>query len=183
MTLKDKKFRLGKHVISLMLAMILIVMIGTSVVVATAYVVLQWTNTATVVANPKVCFIKWADGSKVNTFPYTVNIFPSIKTVDENITYGLWNWDTSAHNVYFRLASENTNSTDVAWCYYKVYNGGGTLFSKNESSFDSPDTNWSTAYSAALSTKYTIWMEIKAGASAGVGHTPTMTFEMKVENP
>lgn len=140
--------------------------------------------TATVVANPQVCFVDWSDGiTKANTFSYSVNIFPAILTVDENITHGVWNWDNEAHDVYFKLASENTNSTDVAWIYYKVWDGTTTRHSKNETDLGSPDTDWSSVVSLEANTKWTIWIEIKAGDSADVGHTPQFTFEMKVENP
>jgi hypothetical protein len=149
---------------------------------ALAYVTLQWTTTATVAANPKASFIKWADGTKANTFAYTVNIFPNVKTVDENITYGIWNDDGSTRTVYFRLASENTNSTDVTSLNYTVYNGG-QLYTKLESNFDSPSLAWSTGVTLGANTKYTVWIEIQCASGAGVGHTPQFTFEMKVENP
>lgn len=149
---------------------------------ATAYVILEWQVNMTVTANPKVAFIKWQDSTKHNNFSYSVNIFPNIKTVDPNATFGVWNWDSSAHDIYFRLASENTNSTDVAWFYYKVYDGG-TLFSKNETNFDSPDTAWSSSVSATATTKYTIEVQVKCGSGAGAGHTPQLTLEMRVDNP
>jgi Zn-dependent metalloprotease len=149
---------------------------------AVAYVTLQWTTAATVEGNPKACFIKWADGTKANTFTYNVNIFPNVKTVDENITYGIWNNDTSTRTVYFRLASENTNSTDVTSLNYTVYNGG-QLYTYLENDFDNPSLDWSSGVQLAANTKYTIWMEIQCANTAGIGHTPQFTFEMKVENP
>jgi len=181
-SLRKRKVHIGKRSISLLTLLFLMITITVTSVSATAYVVLTWTTTATVTANPKVCFYKWSDQTKANTFTYSVNVFPNVITIDENITYALYNWDSSAHNVYFRLASENTNTTDISWMYYKVYNGG-TLFSKNETNFNSPDTGWSTSYSATASTKYMIWISIKCASGAGVGHTPSMTFEVKVENP
>lgn len=172
---KSRKFKL--LIVGLVLSLLTI-----GIAYATAYVTLQLYVNSIVVDNPKVCFVKWSDLSKANTFSYAVSIFPNVKTVDENITYGIWNWDSEAHNIYFRLASENTNTTDVSWIFYKVYNGG-TLFSKNETNLNSPDTNWSTSCSAVAYTKYAIWLEIRCASDAGVGHTPTFTFEMKVENP
>ena len=164
----------------------LIVLLMSSVLIATAsaasYVTLQWTTTATVAANPKACFIKWADGTKANTFTYNVSIFPNTKTVDENVTYGIWNDDGSTRTVYFRLASENTNTTDVTSLNYTVYNGG-QLYTQLESDFDDPSLAWSSGVTIAANTNYTIWMEIQCANGAGVGHTPQFTFEMKVENP
>jgi hypothetical protein len=180
--LRKRRIHIGKRSIPLLTLLALALTISVASVSAAAYVSLTWTTTATVVANPKVCFYKWSDQTKVNTFSYIVNIFPNVITIDENITYALYNWDTSDHNVYFRLASENTNTTDISWMYYKVYNGG-TLFSKNETNFNTPDTVWSTFYSAVASTKYMIWISIKCASGAGIGHTPSFTFEVKVENP
>jgi len=167
---------------SLKLITLLISSLLIATVSATAYVTLQWTTTTTVADNPKVCFIKWADSSKQNSFAYSVNIFLNIKTVDENVSYGVWDWDTAAHTCAHRLASENTNSTDVSWVYVKIYNSTATIHSHNYTDFATPDTSWYT-FTAAASAKYTIWIEIKAGSSAGAGHTPQFTFEMKVENP
>jgi len=181
-SLRKRKIYIGKRAIPLLTLLALMLTISVTSVSAVAYVVLNWTTTATVVANPKVCFIKWQDGSKANTFSYSVNVFPNVVTIDENITYGLQNWDGSAHDVYFRLASENTNTTDIGWLYYKVYNGG-TLFSKNETNFNAPDTAFSITYSALANTKYTIWISIGCASGATVGHTPSFTFEVKVENP
>jgi len=188
MNLKERKIHIGKkRTISLLSALILVCMLSVTTVLATAYVVLQWTTTATVVANPAVCFYKWSDQTKANTFNYAVNIFPNVKTIDENITYAVYNWEASSRDVYFRLASENTNATDVTFLYYQVFTGnyvGGTvLYSHNETDFGSPDTAWSSVCSAGATTKYKIGIEITAGASAGIGHTPTFTFEIKVENP
>jgi len=166
----------------------LIILLMSSLLIATAsavaYVTLQWTITATVVANPQVCFIKWADGTKANTFTYSVNIFPNVKTVDENITYGVWNWNaTETRTVYFRLASTNTNETDVDSYNFTVYIPGTQLYTKLETDLNAPSFAWSSGVSATNNTKYTIWMEIQCQSTAVVGHTPSFTFEMKVENP
>jgi hypothetical protein len=169
---------------SLKLIVLLISSLLIATVSAVAYVTLQWTTTATVTANPQVCFIKWADGTKANTFTYSVNIFPSVKTVDDNITHGVWNWNaTESRTIYFRLASTNTNETDVDSYNCTVYDGGGQLYTKLETNLDSPSLAWSSGVSATADTKYTIWIEIECKSTAVVGHTPSFTFEMKVENP
>jgi hypothetical protein len=176
--LKNRKIRIGRYTIS---ALLLLLIIGSGVVFATAYVILQWTITATVVANPTVCFIRWSDGSKNNTFSYAVNIFPSIKTVDENITYGVWNWDPLlSHACHMRLASTNTNSTDVASINATIYITGTTIFTHKWTVLT--DAAWSD-FTPLANTKYTVWIEIECALGAGVGHTPTFSFEMKVENP
>jgi hypothetical protein len=166
---------------SLKLLTLLISSLLIASVSAAAYVTLQWQATATVSANPKVCFIQWSNGQKANTFSYSVNIFPSIKTVDENVSYGIWVDDDQTHTVYFRLAGHNTNTTDIAKLNYTIWNSAeGQKYTYQSTTLD---TSWSGPITLSANTKYTIWIEITAGASAGVGHSPTLTFEMKVVNP
>ncbi|MEM3054870.1 MAG: hypothetical protein QXM52_04110 [Candidatus Bathyarchaeia archaeon] len=148
---------------------------------ATAYVTLQWTATATVSANPKVCFIKWQDETKANTFNYDVNIFPSITTVDENITYGIYNWDTQAHNVSIRWSSL-TNSGNIASLNLTIYNSTHTVYTKVWSSVPSLPTGWEDfTYDPMANGKYTIAMRITA--ASGASGSSTFTFEIKVKNP
>ena len=173
-------FRKSLKLITLLISSLLIATAS-----AAAYVTLQWTTTATVAVNPKACFIKWDGGTKANTFDYSVNIFPNVKTVDEDITYGVWNNDTAMRNVYFRLSAENTNSTDVTSLNYTIYNSTNTIFTKLYNAFTTGDDSdaWSSAVPLAVNATYHIWLEIQCASGAGVGHTPQFTFEMKVENP
>jgi len=168
------KFRKSLKLITLLISSLLIATAS-----AVAYVTLQWTTTATVAANPKVCFIKWADGTKANTFPYSVNIFPNIQTIDENITYGVENWDTVSHACHMRMASSTTNTTDVTSVNMTVYNSTAQIMTKLWTSFT--DTAW-TDFTPYVG-NYTIWLNVTCPTSAVVGHTPSFTFEMKVENP
>lgn len=186
MGIRDRRIGIGKKrtasLLTVLLAVLCISVVGVS---AAAYVVLQWTTNATVVANPQVCFFQQGTSTKANTFSYSVNIFPSIKTVDDNITYGLWNWHASqTRDVYFRLASSNTNSSDVSWIKYYVYlsDPASSLYSKNITDFTNFDWDVS-ATTVAANTKYAIKVEIKAPTGATVGHTPSWTFEVKVVNP
>jgi hypothetical protein len=150
---------------------------------AVAYVTLPWTNTATVAANPKVCFVKWSDGSKQNTFDYAVNIFPSIKTIDQNITHGVWNWDTQAHVTSMRWVSL-TNSGNIAKLNVTVYNSTTTIYTQYWTSVPSFPTAWVQFNPSPMANgKYTIWIEITATAGATPGQQSVFTFEMKVENP
>src|SRR4030042_1071255 len=166
---------------SLKLTVLLIssLLIGTAS--AVAYVTLSWTTTATVVANPSVCFVNWSTGTtKENTFAYTVNVFPSIKTVDENITYGIWNSNASSRSCHLRLASTTTNNTDITAINATIYITGTTVLTHRWTTLT--DTTYYD-FTAAGSTKYAIWIEIECASGAGVGHTPQFSFEMKVENP
>ena len=164
----------------------LIVLLITSLLIATvsaaAYVNLQWTMTATVVANPKVCFFAWSAPSiKVNTFDYAVNIFPSVKTIDENITHGVWNWDTASHVTSMRWYSL-TNSGNIANLNVTVYNSTTTIYSQYWSSVPSLPTGFiQFSPSPMAGGKYAIRIEITA--TSGASGSSVFTFEMKVENP
>jgi len=149
---------------------------------AVAYVVLPWYVNTTTVANPQVCFVSWADGTtKANTFTYSVNIFPNIKTVDENATYGVWNWNATANkNCYMRLASTNTNNTDITSLNVTLWIAASTPFTKLWTGLT--DAAW-YPFTSAQNTKYAIWIEIQCASGAGVGHTPQFSLEMKVEEP
>ena len=172
-----KPMRIGKYSVP---ALLLLALAITSVA-AVAYVVMQWTITATVAANPKVCFIKWADSTKANTFNYNVNIFPSIKTIDENLTYGMWNWDTAVHTTSLRISSI-TNSGNIATVTIYVKLGVTTVATVTWSSGDSLPTSY-VSFSTDASTKYTVWTEVTATSGAVVGQTSVITVDMKVENP
>jgi hypothetical protein len=169
-------FRKSLKLIALLITSLLIATVS-----AAAYVALQWNLNTKVVANPWLCFIKWSNGSKANTFTYSVNIFPNVKTIDENITYGIWNWNTTTTKTgYMRLESTNTTTTDVASINVTITNGT-QIYTRKWTDFT--DKSWSTSFTAAKNTKYAIWIEIQCTSTATVGHTTQFTFEMKVENP
>lgn len=171
-----KAIKFGRLTISLLLLMVIAL---TGTVLAVAYIVLHWTATATVVANPSVCFVKWEDNTKHNTFSYAVNIFPSVKTLDENITYGVWNWATQPRTAYIRWNSL-TNPENVAGLNLTIYNATATIYSQYWSSTPTFPTSW-VSFNTAPNTKYTILIMIEASESATVGSSSTFTFEMMVE--
>jgi len=171
--LTRRSVRIGKYTIPALLLLALV----TGTVSATVYVVLQFTASVTVQANPKVSFYRWGTGTKQNTFTETFNIFPSIKTVDDNATYGIFCDDTASHVCNLRITSI-TNSANIGTVYVKIVGTaveitwtGGTL-----------PTSW-VQFTAAAGVKYTIWIEVTATSGATVGQTSAITFEMKVENP
>jgi len=170
-------FRKSLKLIALLITSLLIATVS-----AAAYVTLQWTTTATVSANPKVCFFAWsAPTTKLNTFDYAVNIFPSIKTIDENITHGVWNWDTASHVTSMRWYSLTT-STNIASLNVTVYNATATIYSEYWPSVPSLPTSFvQFSPSPMASGKYAIRIEI--AATSGASGSSVFTFEMKVENP
>ena len=170
--LTRKTVRIGKYTIPALL--LLALTIGTAV--ATVYVVLQFTATATVQANPKVCFFKWADDTKANNFTYGFNIFPNIQTIDENVTYGIWNWDGVSHDIYLRVSSITNQGQNIASFNVTVYNASTTI-----ATITTVGTTWSGPYSVPSGAKYTIWIE--ATATAAPSGTSDFTVDMRVENP
>jgi hypothetical protein len=167
---------------SLKLIVLLITSLLIATVSATAYVTLQWTMTATVAANPKVCFFAWsAPTTKLNTFDYAVYIFPSIKTIDENITHGVWNWDTELHVTSMRWYSLTTPA-NIANLNVTVYNSTTTIYTQYWSSVPTLPTGFvEFSPSPMADGKYTIWIEITA--TSGASGSSVFTFEMKVEDP
>jgi hypothetical protein len=147
-------------------------------VYAAAYVILQWNITANVSANPSICFFLQSDGTtKANNFTYTVDIFPSITTIGENITYGLWNWDSGEHDAYIRVYSL-TSPSNIASLNVTIWNATDTVSTNEWSSFGSLPTAWSTAFTCAASTQYAIRIEI--ACAAGASGSSTFVIDVKV---
>ena len=165
--------RIGKY--SVPVLTLLALALGT--VIAATYIVVEFTSTITVEANPKVCFLEWITGNKKNGFDYAVNIFPSLKTSDKNITYGLYNWDTVAHTCNLRIFNI-TNPANIERFYMRIYDSGGTLIEITWTTQTLP-TDWVTI-SPAGSSKYTIQMNITATSDAVIGQSSVITVEMKV---
>lgn len=172
-----KRVRIGKYAVPALL--LLTVIIGS--VAAVAYVVLRFTVTSTVQANPKVCFYEWATATKKNNFNYAFNIFPALKTIEENATHGIYSWDTVSHTCYLRI-SGITNSANIQTAYIKVYKDAVTVVAITWNSGDPLPQTW-ISFTASANTKYTIWIEVTATSGATVGQSSVITVEMKVENP
>ena len=167
-------FRKSIHLGRFSIPVVLLLAILVASVAAAAYVVLSSTLTATVVANPKVCFIKWSDGSKANSFAYAVNIFPSIQTVDTNITYGIWNWDTGVvHTTGLRVSGITNQVQNIAAFQVKVSNATQVW------SLTTVSSSWTTVGLAAG--KYTIYLSINA--TSGASGNSVFTLDMQVFNP
>jgi hypothetical protein len=110
-----------------------------------------------------------------------MNIFPNIRTIDENITTPI-DWDirsVTAGNIYIRVSAMDTlDVTEVVIKAYKTGSVGSPLFSKT---WSAQTTDWGTAYLTEASTDYHLWIEVEA---AGTATDPaSITVEMKVENP
>ena len=161
--------------------LVLFVLMFVSTAVAAAYIVYQFNISAKVEEYPKVTFWSWDTGEKGKTFTYSVNIFPGVTTIDENITYGIYCDDESEHKCYLRISSL-TNLNNIARIKIKIYNSTDEILTKEWTDFSSLPTAWEE-FVVAGGKKYSIHVEIEASSSATPGQTSTFTFEMKIEEP
>jgi len=169
------RFRMTKRIV---IAIALLALVG--IAYAAAYTILQFTITATVETNPAVTFFLWSTGIKYNTFDYAVTIFPSLRTIDENITYGVWDWESGTHTCYIRVESlTNTGNIDFLNC--TIYNSTTTLVTQKWTDFSSLPTPWSASFTTEYNFQYAIWIEINATSAAS--GSSIFTMNMKVENP
>jgi len=170
-----KRVRIGKYAIPVLLLATLT--IGT--VSAVAYVVLTWQLSLTVAPNPRVHF--WNGAAASNTMTVAMNIFPSIRTIDENITTPI-DWDiksVAAGNIFLRVSAMDTaDVTEVIIKAYKTGQVGSPLFSQT---WSAQTTTWSGPYLTAASTDYHLWIEVQAAGSAT--NPASISVEMKVESP
>ena len=170
-----KKVQVGKY--SIPLLPLLLLTVG-SVVVATVYITLQFTITMNTQPYPKVTFWEWSTSQKKNTFDYSVNIFAGIKTVDENITHGIFNDDSAQHQCYLRIKSLN-NPANIAKLKITIYNSTNTILTKEWTEFVTLPTSWEN-FTTAANAKYAIWIEITTGSPSESG---TFEIEVKEEYP
>jgi len=173
-----KKVKIAHYGIPLILLLFTLA----STVAAAAYIIYQFNISATVEEHPKVTFWKWSTSEKKNTFTYDVNIFPSIKTINENITHGIYCDDENSHTCSLRL-NNVTNSGNIAKLNITIYNTTNTIFTKEWTSFSPlPETNW-WPFTAAAHKKYAIQIEITASSGAVPSSSSIITIDMKVDNP
>lgn len=155
---------------------LLLLVVG--IVTAVAYVMLQFNINATVQSYPKVTFWEWSTSTKKNTFEYSVNIFANVKTIDKNITYGIFNDASQQHRCYIRIKSLS-NPTNIAELKITIYNDTNTILSKEWTNFGTLPTSWET-FNTAPNAKYAISLEIKASASPS--GSSTFIIEIREEN-
>jgi len=163
--------RIGKYAVPILLLATLA--IGT--VAAVAYVVLTWSISMTVAANPRVHF--W-DGTAANTMALSMNIFPDIRTIDEDNDV----WDlrsVTAGAVYIRVESMNT--TAINELRIRAFNGTGDLFDLTWNSADSAGV-FQGPYVTSASNDYDLWIEVEA-TSVATKTPETITVQLKVEEP
>lgn len=170
-----KKVQVHKYTIPVI--PLLLIIVGS--VAAAAYIATQFTITMTPQPYPKVTFWQWSTSEKKNTFDYSVNIFASIKTVDENVTHGIFNDDSAQHQCYLRTKSL-INPTNIAKLNITIYSSTNTIFTKEWTQFGTLPTQWE-AFTTASNAKYAIWIEITAAAS--LSGSSTFVIEIKENNP
>ena len=174
--LLKKKVQVGKHSIPLLPLLFLIV----GSVVAATYVTMQFTITTPVQEYPKVTFWQWIPSQKKNTFDYSLNIFAGIKTIDENVTHGIFNDDSAQHQCYLRIKSLS-NPANITKLNITIYNNTNTIFTKEWTQFGTLPTPWGEPFTTAANAKYTIWIEITA--TENPSESSSFAIEIKEENP
>jgi len=171
---------------------ILAVLVFVGTVAAVPYIVLTWTSTYTVKKNAKVAFYYWRtgtgglNGTCANSFTYGANVFPGLKTRDDNASEGLYCNDTANHQVAFQVGSTTASLADIVWFYYNVttniHSSTAPLYSQNFS-VKSPSYSWGSAVTALANTKYLIQVYVQCNSTATVGDTPSFTVNVQVYNP
>ena len=174
--LLNKKVRIRKHSIPIMVLLSLI-LVGS--VLAVAYVTLQFTMTATYKEYPRVSFWKWSTSQKANTFDYSVSFFANVKTIDENVTHGIFNDDSVIHQCNLRI-STLSNPANIAKLRIKIYGGTTTILDKEWTQFGSLPSSWES-FNTEANTKYTIGIEV-TGASSPSGSS-AFAIELTEDNP
>jgi len=169
--IKEKKYRIPPLVLGIIIA--------SGIVIAAVYIALQFNIIMNYQQYPKVTFWEWNTSQKKTTFDYSVNIFPGIKTVDENITHGIFNDDSAQHQCYLRIKSLS-NSVNIAKLKITIYNSTNTILTKEWSESGILPTSWEN-FTTAANAKYAIWIEITAaGSPSGAS---TFEIEVKENNP
>jgi len=172
--------RLGKYAVPVLLLATLA--IGT--VAAVSYVILTWTMTLTVVANPRVHFYNESEtppADVANTMDIAMNIFPDVITIEEDAVWDIRS--TGAGNIYIRVSTMDTN--EVAKLKIIAYEDGELASPLFTEEWTGPTTDWigATAHMTAAA-DYNLWIEV-TGASTATPSPPTttITLELKVETP
>lgn len=138
-------------------------------------------GSASIIPKPYVSFMSWENGARTNTFDHPIVIDAQNATQTyENATHGIWNWDTTAHTVHVRILNitDSSNIQNVT-IFVKLGSDIVTKVVWNNSE-PLPPTSW-VSFSAAESTKYTIWIEIATIPDAFVGQTSVITMEIKTD--
>jgi len=169
-----------------------IIMIGVLCVAAfaAAFVVLNWTSNATVLANPSICFYQWSGATKQNTFAYSVNIFPGVVTEDDNMTYGIYDWNNTgatAASIQWYSCSNTSDLSSVNPLNVTIWNGSSVdsnvVFSHLWTSVPTFPDSYNAFSGLSNNTMYAIQMIINCSSTAGPGNPTAFVFNMKVTNP
>jgi hypothetical protein len=172
----NKKIIIGKHSIPL-IAVLSLILVGS--VLAVSYVTLQFSITTTTQLYPKVTFWQWSPSSKVNTFDYSLSLFASVNTIDENASYGIFNDDSASHQCNLCISTLSTPG-NIASLRIKIYDGTNTILDKTWTQFGTLPTAWES-FTTAANTKYSIWIEVTGAASPS--GSSVFTLNLKENNP
>jgi len=162
--------RIGKYAVPVLL--LLTIAVGT--VAAAAYVVLTWTMTLPIAEHPRVYFYNEGTTTEANTMDITMNIFPDIKTIDEDAPWDIRS--TGAGDIYIRVSAMDA---EVAKVNITAYDGATTLFAIE---WTSATADWGTGYDTVGTTDFDLWIEV-TGATGITTGSASVTVDLKVEAP
>jgi hypothetical protein len=169
-----------------------IIMIGILCVAAfaTAFAILSWTTNVNVLANTSICFYQWSGATKANTFTYAVNIFPGVVTEDDNMTYGIYDWNNTgaaAASIQWYSCSNSSDLSSVNPLNVTVWNGSSVdsnvVFSHLWTAVPTFPDSYYAFTGLSNNTMYAMQMIINCSSSAGPGNPTSFVFNMKVTNP
>jgi hypothetical protein len=166
-----------------LVAVRVIAMIG--IVFAVAMLYYDWAMVMTG-ATPIVQFYKWADGSNATTITLTYNVYPNLWLIENNATWGIKNWGTTAKTVCMWVDSTNmTNPTDWFANYtVQILNQTGTVLATwTTTNFASIGENTKVSWTAdanGIKTD-TIKVLFKGGSNVVVGQAVRINLKLQVQ--
>jgi hypothetical protein len=155
------------------LMLIVITVVGTATAV---YAIYQYYLNLEVEQYSKIGFWNWETGKKSNSFTYSTVLFPEIKTINSNITFGIYSDDLSDHDCLFRIDNLG-NSQNIAKLNVTIYNSFSQIMTKEWTDFSSLPTEWEQ-FKVSATTKYSISIEITG--SSGAEGSSSIRIEMEI---
>jgi hypothetical protein len=128
----------------------------------------------------KAGFFRWATGNRTTTFDYIASIYPDWTTIEKNVTYGYWNWDSASLQCSLRI-KDITDPDNLVNFYVKIYNATTTVLEVTWNSGDPLPQDWAS-FTVTAHSKYSIHVEF-----TGTSYAPTwwsrVTIETRVDTP
>jgi hypothetical protein len=141
-----------------------------------ALIVTNWQKRGEVTAG----FFRWATGNKTMTFDYIADVYADWTTLEKNVTYGYWNWNSTALHCSLRI-KDISGSDNFVYFNIKIYNQTSTILEVTWNSGDPLPQNWAS-FSVAPYSKYFVQVEF-IGSSNPPAWWSRVTIETKIDSP